>query len=48
VEAGKDPSADRHAQRADLTIAALVERYLAEGPADKPAKKASSWPSADR
>lgn len=40
---GEDPSADRHAERADLTIAQLVERYLADGPADKPAKKASSW-----
>lgn len=40
---GEDPSADRHAERADLAIAQLVERYLADGPADKPAKKASSW-----
>jgi hypothetical protein len=39
---GEDPSADRHAERADLTVAQLVERYLADGPADKPAKKASS------
>lgn len=40
---GLDPSADRHAQRADMTIAKLVERYLAEGPTSKPAKKATSW-----
>ena len=32
-----------HALRADLTIAKLIERYLAEGPASKPAKKAASW-----
>ena len=40
---GADPSADRHAERADLTVGELVERYLADGPADKPTKKASSW-----
>lgn len=39
---GEDPSADRHAERADLAIAQLVERYLADGPTDKPTKKASS------
>ena len=43
VKAGGDPSADRHTQRADMTVSKLVERYLAEGPADKPKKKASSW-----
>jgi len=40
---GADPSADRHAQRDDPTVGELVERYLSEGPADKPTKKASSW-----
>jgi integrase len=43
VAKGEDPSASRHAQRAELTLAQLVDRYLAEGPADKPAKKSSSW-----
>ncbi len=42
---GADPSADRHAQRADMTISQLVERYLTEGRASKPAKKAASWAS---
>ncbi len=28
---GFDPSADRHAERADLTVGELVERYLADG-----------------
>lgn len=42
---GLDPSADRHAQRADMTIAKLVERYLDEGRTSKPKKKASSWTS---
>lgn len=45
VANGADPSADRHAQRADLTVAELIERYLTEGRASKPAKKASSWAS---
>jgi integrase len=43
AKAGADPAADKRAQRADLTVAELVERYLSEGPADKPDKKASSW-----
>src|SRR5262245_50281566 len=43
VAKGEDPSASRHAQRAELTLAQLVDRYLADGPADKPAKKSSSW-----
>ncbi|TAJ91967.1 DUF4102 domain-containing protein [bacterium] len=40
---GSDPSADRHVQRGDLTIATLVDRYLKEGPTSKPAKKKTSW-----
>jgi integrase len=43
VDRGGDPSATRHALRADLTVAQLVDRYLADGPADKPAKKRASW-----
>jgi integrase len=43
VSHGADPSAERHAQRADLTIAELVEKYLQEGPTDKPTKKQSTW-----
>jgi integrase len=43
VSGGADPSADRHAQRKDLTLGELVALYLEEGPADKPKKKASSW-----
>ena len=45
VSGGADPSADRHVQRADMAIAELVELYLDEGPASKPAKKTSSWAS---
>jgi len=40
---GADPSANRHASRTDLTIAQLVDRYLEDGPTDKPAKKAATW-----
>jgi integrase len=43
VDKGGDPSADRHARRHDLTIAYLVDLYLAEGPKARPQKKASSW-----
>jgi len=45
---GGDPSAERHRVRREaLTIAELADLYLAEGPAAKPNKKASSW-AADR
>jgi integrase len=43
VARGKDPVAEKRAQRAAPTVAELVEKYLREGPADKPDKKASSW-----
>jgi len=43
VDKGNDPAADKRHQRADLTLGDLVERYLREGPGDKPDKKASSW-----
>ncbi len=48
VTKGGDPSADRHrTRRQALTMSELADLYLAEGPAAKPNKKASSW-SADR
>jgi integrase len=44
VTKGGDPSAERHRVRREaLTIAELADLYLAEGPATKPNKKASSW-----
>jgi integrase len=44
VEKGGDPSAERHRARRDaMTISKLADLYLAEGPAAKPNKKASSW-----
>lgn len=43
VEKGGDPSADRQKEREALTVAELASLYLAEGPAAKADKKASSW-----
>ncbi len=44
VTQGGDPSAERHRVRREaLTVAGLADLYLAEGPAAKPNKKASSW-----
>jgi integrase len=40
---GGDPSVERHAIRKSLTVAELADLYQAEGPAEKPNKKASSW-----
>lgn len=40
---GEDPAEERDARRKSLTVAELVELYLAEGPAEKPNKRASSW-----
>lgn len=43
VRKGGDPLATKRDVRPDPKVSELVERYLSEGPADKPAKKASSW-----
>jgi integrase len=40
---GVDPQAEKVADRHAITVAELVDAYLAEGPALKPNKKASSW-----
>jgi integrase len=42
---GEDPNAERKAAKTSLTVSELLERYLSEGPATKPAKRASSWVS---
>jgi integrase len=47
VAEGADPSAEKAEARNAPTVAMLAEIYLAEGPAEKPNKKASSW-NADR
>ena len=43
ARAGRDPSAEKKAAKAALTVADLIDRYLADGPATKPAKRASTW-----
>lgn len=43
VQKGGDPAEDKGEARRDPTIRELCDLYLAEGPAAKPAKKASSW-----
>jgi hypothetical protein len=40
---GQDPSAEKKAAKVALTVADLIDRYLADGPAMKPAKRASTW-----
>lgn len=40
---GRDIAAEKKERRAALTVPALIERYLAEGPADRPGKRESSW-----
>jgi integrase len=47
IAAGEDPLEMKAAIRTAVTVADLAELYLAEGPAEKPNKKASSW-AADR
>lgn len=40
---GADPAQERIDRRMDLTVAELIDRYLADGPASKPEKRASTW-----
>lgn len=40
---GEDAALEKRERRAALTVAQLIERYLTEGPATKPSKRASSW-----
>ena len=40
---GEDPSAAKKAEREAVTVAGLIDRYLADGPAAKLAKRASTW-----
>jgi hypothetical protein len=43
IRAGHDPMQTKAAGRKALTLSDLADPYLAEGPAEKPNKKASSW-----
>ena len=47
VTNGGDPAAERAETKKALTVGELAELYYAEGPAEKPNKKGSSW-QADR
>lgn len=40
---GNDAAAVKRADRAALTVAELIDLYLSDGPATKPAKRATSW-----
>jgi integrase len=43
IRHGHDPATEKKAAREALTVAALIDRYLEDGPATKPAKRASTW-----
>jgi integrase len=47
VKQGRDPATDKAEARRALTVRELADLYLADGPAEKPNKKNSSW-GADR
>lgn len=40
---GGDPAADKQDAKKAVTVARLIELYLSDGPATKPAKRASTW-----
>ena len=43
IKDGRDPAVDKAEARAAPTVRELADLYLAEGPAEKPNKKPSSW-----
>ncbi len=43
VQAGEDPAVAKKTSRAAMTVANLIDAYLEDGPATKPAKRASTW-----
>ena len=47
VQIGEDPAGEKAEARRALTVAALIDTYLKDGPSTKPAKRASTW-EADR
>lgn len=47
ARAGEDATQTKRDRRTALTVAELIDRYLDEGPATRPAKRESSW-KADR
>jgi integrase len=43
IRAGEDPASEKKAGREALTVNELIDAYLTDGPATKPAKRASTW-----
>jgi len=43
VRQGDDPAVEKKAARRALTVKGLIETYLADGPATRPAKRQGSW-----
>ena len=43
IRDGDDPAAEKKAAREALTVGELIEVYLRDGPATKPAKRESTW-----
>ena len=42
IHAGVDPAAEKRAEK-HMTVSALIDLYLTDGPATKPAKRATTW-----
>jgi len=40
---GEDPATEKKEARQALTVTALIDRYIEEGPATKPSKRQSTW-----
>ena len=43
IKTGEDPATEKKEARHALTVSGLIDAYLADGPATKPAKRASTW-----
>jgi len=43
VAEGEDPATEKKEAREALTVSALIDRYLEDGPSTKPSKRASTW-----
>ena len=43
VRHGQDPAIEKREAREALTVSALIDAYVSDGPATKPAKRASTW-----
>lgn len=43
VANGEDPTTEKREAREALTVTALIDRYIEEGPATKPSKRQSTW-----